>query len=79
MPCSFWTRPIDGIPGRTIVTHRDPIVRWSWRTYVERRGEALAVARRPSGNPIVVRLAGQAEVDAWVRGPLEDLAQNLRS
>ena len=66
-------------PLRTIFTDRDHIVRWSWRTYAERRGEALAVARQPSGNPIVVRLAGQAEVDAWVRGPLGDLAQTLGS
>ena len=60
-------------PLRTLLTDRDHIIRWSWRTHRQREREALAVARQPSG-PIVVRLVGQAQVDAWVRGPLRALA-----
>ncbi|KQY06719.1 AAA family ATPase [Mycobacterium sp. Root135] len=60
-------------PLRTIFTDPDHIVRWSWRTHRKREREALAVAQQVSG-PDVVRLAGQAQVDAWVRGPLLALA-----
>ena len=60
-------------PLRTIFTDRDHIVRWSWRTHRQRQHEALAVADRTTG-PLVVRLVGQRQVDAWVRGPLQTLA-----
>ncbi|WP_418001852.1 AAA family ATPase [Mycobacterium sp. PDNC021] len=60
-------------PLRTILTDRDHIVRWSWRTHRERQHEALDVADRTDG-PLVVRLAGQRQVDTWVRGPLQQLA-----
>ena len=63
-------------PLRTIFTDRDHIIRWSWRTHRKRGHEALAVAGQRNG-PIVVRLSGQAEVDAWVRGPLRMLAAGL--
>jgi adenylate kinase family enzyme len=59
-------------PLRTIFTDPDHIVRWSWRTHTKRRFEALDVAH--SGGLIVVRLQGQQQVDAWVRGPLQQLA-----
>jgi adenylate kinase family enzyme len=57
---------------RTMFTDPEHIIRWSWKTYGKRRDEALAVARQRDG-PIVVRLSGQSEVDAWIRGPLRTL------
>lgn len=60
-------------PLRTLLTDPGHIIRWSWRTYHERAREALAVAERLAG-PIVVRLCGQSEVEAWLRGPLRALA-----
>lgn len=60
-------------PLRTIFTDPDHIVRWSWRTQRPRRREAMGIARRPDG-PIVVRLAGQGQVEAWRKGPLRVLA-----
>lgn len=62
-------------PLRTIFTDRDHIIRWSWRTHRARRCEALDVAHR-AGGPLVVRLAGQHEVDTWIRGPLQQLANH---
>lgn len=64
-------------PLRTIFTDRDHIIRWSWRTHRKRRLEALAVAQRNS--PAVIRLSGQAEVDAWVGGPLRSLSENRKN
>lgn len=64
-------------PLRTILTDRDHIVRYSWRTHRKRGSDAMAVARQRS-TPAVVRLAGQAQVDAWVRGPLRMLAVQAR-
>jgi adenylate kinase family enzyme len=60
-------------PLRTIFTDREHIIRWSWRSHRTRAREAVTVARHTDG-PIVVRLTGQTEVDAWVRGPLRELA-----
>ncbi|OAN42335.1 MULTISPECIES: hypothetical protein [Mycobacteriaceae] len=60
-------------PLRTIFTDREHIIRWSWRTHRKRRCEALDVAHGVGG-PLVVRLAGQHQVDTWVRGPLAKLA-----
>ena len=62
-------------PLRTIFTDPDHIIRWSWRTHRQRRGEALDVARQTAG-PVVVHLAGQTQVDAWIRGPLQQLANH---
>ena len=62
-------------PLRTLFTDRDHIIRWSWRTHRQRERDALAVARQVNG-PNVVRLVGQAQVDAWVRGPLRALASS---
>ena len=64
-------------PLRTIFTDRDHIIRWSWNTHRKRRHEALAVAERDS--PTVIRLSGQAQVDAWVRGPLRMLSRNRQN
>jgi adenylate kinase family enzyme len=60
-------------PLRTILTDRDHIIRWAWRTHDKRRREALDVATQNAG-PFVVRLNGQRQVDIWIRGPLQQLA-----
>lgn len=58
----------------TFWTDRDHIVRWAWRTYARRSAEARAVAGAPDGaGPVVVRLSGQRQVDAWLAGPLAAL------
>jgi adenylate kinase family enzyme len=58
----------------TFWTDRDHIVRWAWRTYAKRSAESRAVADAPDGaGPVVVRLAGQRQVDAWLSGPLAAL------
>lgn len=62
-------------PLGTIFTDRDHIIRWSWRTHNQRRCEALDVVGR-AGGPLVVHLAGQRQVDTWVRGPLQQLADH---
>ncbi|MEE6163362.1 MULTISPECIES: AAA family ATPase [unclassified Mycolicibacterium] len=62
-------------PLRTILTDRDHIIRWAWRTHDKRRREALDVANQTAG-PLVVRLSGQHEVDIWIRGPLQQLANH---
>lgn len=62
-------------PLRTIFTDRDHLIRWSWRIHRTRRREALDVAHR-AGGPLVVRLAGQDQVDTWVGGPLRQLADH---
>lgn len=60
-------------PLRTIFTDPDHIIRWSWRTHRLRGREAMTIAWQPDG-PLVVRLAGQAQVEVWQRGPLRLLA-----
>lgn len=57
----------------TFFTDPAHIIRWSWRTYQERADEALAVAAKGDA-PVVVRLSGQPEVDAWTQGPLAALS-----
>jgi len=59
-------------PLRTIFTDSDHIIRWSWRTFTKRRLEALDTTRNRGS--IVVRLQGQHQVDTWVKGPLQQLA-----
>ena len=61
-------------PLSTIFTDPEHIIRWSWTTFRSEQRRALAVAVQPDG-PVVVRLRGQSEVDAWVRGPLRALAE----
>jgi adenylate kinase family enzyme len=62
-------------PLTTIFTDCDHVIRWSWRTYRTRQREAREVADR-RGGPLVVRLHGQRQVDAWVGGPLQQLADH---
>jgi adenylate kinase family enzyme len=72
----LWNRNYEP-PLRTICTDRDHIIRWSWRTHRTREREAFTVTRHTNG-PIVVRLTGQTQVDAWVRGPLGELAPEIQ-
>lgn len=52
-------------PLRTILTERDHIVRWAWRTYPDAaRRAAEALARKPVLP--VVRLRSRREVTAWL-------------
>jgi adenylate kinase family enzyme len=60
----------------TFFSDRDHIVRWAWRTHRRRADEAREVAARPDG-PVVVRLCGQRQVDAWLTGPVAALAADL--
>jgi adenylate kinase family enzyme len=56
-------------PLRTIVSNRDHIVRWAWRTHAEtaRRVHA-SVRQRPNLNTVI--LHNRQEAEHWVRGPL---------
>jgi hypothetical protein len=55
----------------TLLTDRDHIVRWAWRTHRRRVDDAMATAADSDPSvPDVVRLSGQRQVDAWVAGPL---------
>ncbi len=69
---SLWNGNVEP-PLRTFLTNPDHIIRWSWRTHSQRGKEALVVADSDE-SPFVVRLCGQSEVDAWIRGPLTALA-----
>ncbi len=60
-------------PLRTVLTERDHIVRWAWRTH-GRTAERVAAARRRHPGLTVVRLTSPDDVDAWVRGPLRGVA-----
>ncbi len=57
---------------RAILTDRDHIVRWAWRSHGESSGRVAAcLTRRPVP---VVALRSPAEVETWVDGPLRDCA-----
>ncbi len=60
-------------PLHTLLTDRDHIVRWAWRTHV-RTADRVAAARRRRPELPVVRLIRADAVDAWVRGPLRAAA-----
>lgn len=53
-------------PLRTLLTDRDHIIRWAWRTYPQRRAAVLSAAGR-ADSPTIVRLRGQSDVDVWLR------------
>jgi adenylate kinase family enzyme len=61
-------------PLRTILTDRDHIVRWAWRTHGRTAVRVAAAVERRPVLPIV-RLTRPAEVAAWVEGPLRDVAR----
>ncbi|GAA2172992.1 adenylate kinase [Agrococcus versicolor] len=49
----------------TLLTHRDHIVRWAWRTRSKHR-EPLLRIHEPHPHLTVVRLRSQAETDRWI-------------
>ena len=56
-------------PLRTILSNRDHIVRWAWRTHGQTQGRVAAVAEQQP-HLTVVRLGNRAEIDQWISGPL---------
>ncbi|MCX6463492.1 MAG: (d)CMP kinase [Pseudonocardiales bacterium] len=57
----------------TVLTDRDHLLRWAWRTHprtAERVGRVLAAG----DGPPVVRLRGRADVARWLAGPVSAVA-----
>ncbi|HEY1570748.1 MAG TPA: AAA family ATPase [Pseudonocardiaceae bacterium] len=54
----------------TIVTDKDHIIRWSWRSRVKARTQVAALS-----GVVVVRLQGQRQVNAWLTGPVAEVAR----
>ncbi|HKN98757.1 MAG TPA: AAA family ATPase, partial [Pseudonocardiaceae bacterium] len=58
----------------TIFTDRDHIIRWSWRTWRTAGVEVVGL-----DGPPVVRLRGQREVNAWLTGPVAEVARQRQT
>jgi adenylate kinase family enzyme len=56
-------------PLRTILTDRDHIVRWAWRTH-GRTADRVSAACAARPELVVVRLTTPEQVAAWTAGPL---------
>jgi hypothetical protein len=56
-------------PLRAILSDRDHIVRWAWRTHTEHGGRVSELAQRRPDLP-VVRLRTPAEAEQWLAGPV---------
>lgn len=56
-------------PLRTILTDRDHIVRWAWRTH-DATGTRIADLRRRDPDLVVVRLRTRADITHWSTGQL---------
>jgi hypothetical protein len=57
----------------TVLTERDHIVRWAWRTHPKTAARVRTVLASADA-PVVVRLRGRREVRAWLDGPVAALA-----
>jgi adenylate kinase family enzyme len=57
----------------TILTDRDHILRWAWRTHPETAARVRAVLAAPDP-PVTVRLRDRREVRGWLDGPVAALA-----
>jgi adenylate kinase family enzyme len=57
----------------TIFTDSDHIIRYSWRSRHLARDQVAALERLP-----VVRLRGQRDVNAWLTGPVAEVARQRR-
>jgi adenylate kinase family enzyme len=57
----------------TILTERDHILRWAWRTHPKTAARVRAVLASAEA-PVVVRLRGRREVPGWLDGPVAALA-----
>lgn len=53
---------------RTVLTDRDHIVRWAWRTHAQHAERIAALAAERPDLP-VVRLRSAGAVERWLRGP----------
>jgi adenylate kinase family enzyme len=53
----------------TILTERDHILRWAWRTHPKTAARVRTVLASPDP-PVVVRLRNRREVNAWLDGPV---------
>ena len=56
-------------PLRTILTDRDHIVRWAWRTHPTTAARVRTVVASKEA-PVVVRLRTRREVRGWLDGPV---------
>ena len=56
-------------PMWTIVTERDHILRWAWRTHPKTAARIRTVLAT-DGTPVVVRLRSRREVRGWLDGPV---------
>jgi len=57
----------------TLLTDRDHILRWAWRTHAK-TGARVHQVLASTDPPTVVRLRNRAEVTAWLDGPVAALA-----
>ena len=57
----------------TVLTDRDHLWRWGWRTF-PRTGERVDRVLSAPDPPVVVRLRSRREVRAWLDGPLAAVA-----
>lgn len=64
----LWNGNVEG-PLRTVLTDRDHIVRWAWRTHGA-TAERVAALRLRRPDLVVVRLRSRDEVARWTAGPL---------
>ncbi|SHE97086.1 AAA family ATPase [Streptoalloteichus hindustanus] len=63
-------------PLRNMFTDPENVVRWSWRTYREVGDQVRALLTHPDvGQLVIVRLRGQRQVETWLAGPLNAVAQ----
>jgi adenylate kinase family enzyme len=49
----------------TVLTDRDHLLRWAWRTYPRTAERVKAVLGRPAG-PVAVRVRSRREIEAWL-------------
>jgi adenylate kinase family enzyme len=61
----------------TILTERDHILRWAWRTHPKTAARVRTVLASPDP-PVVVRLRTRREVNAWLDGPVAARARDDR-
>ena len=62
----------------TILSDRDHILRWAWRTHPKTAARVRAVLAS-GGGPVVVRLRSRREVRGWLDGPVAALIPACRS
>lgn len=68
----LWNGNVEG-PLHSILTDPEHIIRWAWTSH-RRTGPRAAEAAAARPDLPIVRLRTPSEVEAWVRGPLLDVA-----